>query len=158
MNYVILNNKDYFKNKINIKQLKEVDINEEERVDAVFGEITTKILENEDTKSRGRDPIFRNEWLLKDRGVSFMVFKVDRSILYNENEELIEKMFGLFSKDNFFTELWSLNIEDSYNQLDCFLILYNKNFGWQQIISSYNEDEKKDHFEMILKKIEEKIL
>lgn len=158
MNYVILNNKDYFKNKVNIKQLKEVGIDEEERVDAIFGEITTKILENEDTESGRRDPIFRNEWLLKDRGISFMVFKVDRSILYNENEELIEKMFRLFSKDDFFIELWSLNIEDSYNQLDCFLILYNKNFGWQQIISSYDKDEKKDHFEMILKKIKEKIL
>ena len=156
MNYIILNNKEFFKDKINIKKLKEVSLDGEERVDAIFGEITTELLENRISESETRDSIFRNEWLLKDRGITFMVFKTDRSILYNENDELIEEMFGLFSKDDFFIELWSLNIEDSYNQLDSYLIIYNKNFGWQQIISSY--EEKQDHFTMILKKIEEKIL
>ena len=157
MNYIILNNKEFFKDKINIKKLKEVSLDGEERVDAIFGEITTELLENRISESETRDSIFRNEWLLKDRGITFMVFKTDRSILYNENNELIEEMFGLFSKNDFFIELWSLNIENSYNQLDSYLIIYNKNLGWQQIISSYNEDEK-DHFKMILKKIEEKIL
>lgn len=156
MNYIILNNKDFFKDKINIEKLKEVDLNGEERVDAVFGEITAELLEDIISESESGNPILRNEWLLKNRGIAFMVFKTDRSILYNENDELIEKMFGLFSKDDFFIELWSLNIEDSYNQLDSYLIIYNKNFGWQQIISSYKEEQ--DHFEMILKKIEEKIL
>ena len=156
MNYIILNNKDFFKDKINIGKLKEVDLNGEERVDAIFGEITTELLEDIISESESGNPILRNKWLLKDRGIAFMVFKTDRSILYNENDELIEKMFGLFSKDDFFIELWSLNIEDSYNQLDSYLIIYNKNFGWQQIISSY--EEKQDHFTMILKKIEEKIL
>lgn len=159
MNYVILNNRDYFKNKIILKQLKEVDINGEERVDAIFGEITKSILENEDWESNGGDSVFREKWLLKDRGITFMVFKVDRSILYHDREELIEKMFGFFAKNDFHIELWSLNIEDSYNQLDCYLILYNKKLGWRQIISSYDEEsEKEDHFEMILKKIEKKIL
>lgn len=156
MNYIILNDKDFFKDKINIEKLKEVDLNGEERVDAIFGEITAELLEDIISESESGNPILRNKWLLKDRGIAFMVFKTDRSILYNENDELIEKMFGLFSKDDFFIELWSLNIEDSYNQLDSYLIIYNKNFGWQQIISSY--EEKQDHFEMILKKIEEKIL
>ena len=86
-----------------------------------------------------------------------MVFKTDRSILYNENDELIEEMLGLFSKDDFFIELWSLNVENSYNQLDSYLIIYNKNLGWQQIISNEVE-ESENHFEMILKKIEKKIL
>ena len=157
MNYIILNNKDFFKDKINIGKLKEVDLNGEERVDAIFGEITTELLENRVSGSETRNSIFRNEWLLKDRGITFMVFKTDRSILYNENDELIEKMFGLFSKDDFFIELWSLNIEDSYNQLDSYLIIYNKNLGWQQIISDEVE-KSENHFEMILKKIEKKIL
>lgn len=156
MNYIILNNKNYFQDRINIEKLKEVDLSGEERVDAIFGEITTELLEDIISESESGNPILRNQWLLKNRGVTFMVFKTDRSILYNENDELIEKMFGLFSKDDFFIELWSLNIEDSYNQLDSFLILYNKNLGWQQIISSYDETE--DHFKMILKKIEKKIL
>ena len=38
MNYIILNNKEFFKDKINIGKLKEVDLNGEERVDAIFGE------------------------------------------------------------------------------------------------------------------------
>lgn len=157
MNYIILNNKEFFKDKINIKKLKEVSLDGEERVDAIFGEITTELLENRISESETRDSIFRNEWLLKDRGITFMVFKTDRSILYNENDELIEEMFGLFSKDDFFIELWSLNVENSYNQLDSYLIIYNKNLGWQQIISDEVE-ESENHFEMILKKIEKKIL
>lgn len=157
MNYIILNNKEFFKDKINIKKLKEVSLDGEERVDAIFGEITTELLENRISESETRDSIFRNEWLLKDRGITFMVFKTDRSILYNENDELIEEMFGLFSKDDFFIELWSLNVENSYNQLDSYLIIYNKNLGWQQIISNEVE-ESENHFEMILKKIEKKIL
>lgn len=157
MNYIILNNKEFFKDKINIKKLKEVSLDGEERVDAIFGEITTELLENRISESETRDSIFRNEWLLKDRGITFMVFKTDRSILYNENDELIEEMFGLFSKDDFFIELWSLNVKNSYNQLDSYLIIYNKNLGWQQIISDEVE-ESENHFEMILKKIEKKIL
>lgn len=157
MNYIILNNKEFFKDKINIKKLKEVSLDGEERVDAIFGEITTELLENRVSESETRNSIFRNEWLLKDRGITFMVFKTDRSILYNENDELIEEMFGLFSKNDFFIELWSLNIENSYNQLDSYLIIYNKNLGWQQIISDEVE-ESENHFEMILKKIEKKIL
>ena len=157
MNYIILNNKDFFKDKINIGKLKEVDLNGEERVDAIFGEITTELLEDIISGSESGNPILRNKWLLKDRGIAFMVFKTDRSILYNENDELIEEMFGLFSKDDFFIELWSLNVENSYNQLDSYLIIYNKNLGWQQIISNEVE-ESENHFEMILKKIEKKIL
>lgn len=156
MNYIVLNNKDFFKNRIKVGSLKEVSVNEEERVDAIFGKITKELLEGEHSESRGGNQFFRNKWLLKDRGVSFMVFEVNRGILYDENDQLIEEMFGLFSKNDFYIELWTLNVENSYNQLDCFLIIYNKRFGFQQIISAYNK--QKDHFEMILEKIEEKIL
>lgn len=157
MNYIILNNQEYFKNKININGLKEVDIDGSDRIDAVFAEITTKILENADNNDRRGDSVLSEQWLLADGGVQFMVCKIDRSILYNEREELIEKMFGLFSKKYFYIELWNFNVEESYNQLDCFLIAYNKKFGYQEILDT---EEKKENniFESILKKIEQKIL
>lgn len=157
MNYIILNNQEYFKNKINLKNFKEVSINGSERIDAIFAEITTEILENTDNIGGNGNSVLPGQWLFADGGVQFMVCKIDRSILYNENEQLIEKLFGLFSKKYFYIELWNFNIEESYNQLECFLIAYNKNFGYQEILSD-NDSEEKDIFKIILKKIEEKIL
>lgn len=156
MNYIILNNNEYFQDKISLNNFKEVGLNESERVDAVFAEITTKILENNDNIGERRDSILPEQWLLRDGGVSFILCKVDRSILYNENEELIEKMFKLFSKEHFYIELWNFNVEESYNQLDCFLIAYNKKFGYQEILT--DDDSKEEIIKIILKKIEEKIL
>ncbi len=156
MNYIILNNNEYFQDKISLNNFKEVGLNESERVDAVFAEITTKILENNDNIGERRDSILPEQWLLRDGGVSFILCKVDRSILYNENEELIEKMFELFSKEHFYIELWNFNVEESYNQLDCFLIAYNKKFGYQEILT--DDDSKEEIIKIILKKIEEKIL
>ena len=157
MNYIILNNQEYFKNKINLKNFKEVSIDGSERIDAIFAEITTEILENTDNIGGNGNSVLPGQWLFADGGVQFMVCKIDRSILYNENEQLIEKLFGLFSKKYFYIELWNFNIEESYNQLECFLIAYNKNFGYQEILSD-NDSEEKDIFKIILKKIEEKIL
>lgn len=156
MNYVILNNYEDFKDKITLNNFKEVSVNGSERVDAVFAEITTKILEDSDNIGDGGDSILPEQWLLRDGGVSFILCKIDRSILYNENEQLIEKMFAFFSKEHFYIELWNFNVEESYNQLDCFLIAYNKKFGYQEIIT--DDNSKKDIIEIILKKIEEKIL
>lgn len=156
MNYIILNSKEYFQDKISLNNFKEVDTDGSERVDAVFAEITTKILENDDNIGGGGDPVLPEQWILRDGGVLFILCKVDRSILYNENEELIEKMFELFSKKHFYIELWNFNVEESYNQLDCFLIAYNKKFGYQEILTDDNSEEETIKF--ILKKIEEKIL
>ena len=157
MNYVILNSEEYFEDKIVLDKFQKVDINGSERVDAVFAEITSEILEDSDNDGGRGDSVLPEQWLLADGGVSFVVCKVDRSILYNENNKLIEKLFGLFSKEYFYIELWNFNVEESYNQLECFLIAYNKQFGYQEILSD-NDTEEKDILKVILKKIEKKIL
>lgn len=157
MNYIILNNENYFIDKINLKNFQQVDLNGSERVDAVFAEITTEILESSNQNNGRGDSILPEQWLLADGGVSFVVCKIDRSILYNKNNKLIEKLFGLFSKEHFYIELWNFNVEESYNQLECFLIAYNKQFGYQEILSD-NDTEEKDILKVILKKIEKKIL
>lgn len=165
MNFIILNNKKYFENKITLENFNEVDINGTERIDAVFAQITTEILESINNKSGGGDQLLPEKWLLSDGGVQFILCKIDRSILYNENEQLIEKMFRLFSKEHFFIELWNFNVEESYNQLDCFLIAYNKKFGYQEILieeyikkTNKEKSAEKDTFKIILNKIKEKIL
>lgn len=157
MNYVILNSEEYFEDKIVLDKFQKVDINGSERVDAVFAEITSEILEDSDNNGGRGDSVLPEQWLLADGGVSFVVCKVDRSILYNENNKLIEKLFGFFSKEYFYIELWNFNVEESYNQLECFLIAYNKQFGYQEILSD-NDTEEKDILKVILKKIEKKIL
>lgn len=157
MNYVILNNEEYFEDKIVLDKFQKVDINGSERIDAVFAEVTSKILEDSDNDDGRGDSVLPEQWLLADGGVSFVVCKVNRSILYNENNKLIEKLFRLFSKEYFYIELWNFNVEESYNQLECFLIAYNKQFGYQEILSD-NDTEEKDILKVILKKIEKKIL
>lgn len=157
MNYIILNDYDYFKDKIDLKNFNKVDIDGNDRIDAIFATITTEILENINNVSGRGNSILPEKWLFADGGIQFMVCKIDRSILYNENEELIEKLFGLYDKKQFFIELWNFNVEESYNQLECFLIAYNKNFGYQEILSDDNSQEK-EILKIILKKIEKKIL
>lgn len=156
MNYIILNNKEYFQGKINLKNFKEVDVNGSDRIDAVFCEITSEILERIDNNTTRRDEFFEKQWILRDPGVSFILSKIDRDILLNENTELIETLFKLFDKESFYFEIWGFNIPESYNQIDQFVIIYNKNFGY--IGDIYPKEIKKDVLEELLKNVEEKIL
>lgn len=157
MNYIILNNKEYFQDKINLKSFKEVDINGSNRIDAVFCEITSEILERIDNDETEGNRIFQEQWILRDPGVSLILSRINRDILLNENTELIETLFKLFDQESFYFEIWGFNIPESYNQIDQFVIAYNKSFGYISPIYP-TEEIKKDVLEELLENIEEKIL
>jgi hypothetical protein len=156
MNYVILNDQEYFKDKIKLHGFKEVDVDGNERVDAVFCHITREILEdiynNEDTGDR----LLPQSWLLRDAGI-FVLSKIDRDILYDENSELIEKMLGLYSKENFYIELRSYNRPESYNQLEQYIFAYQKSFGFIADILP-EKIENPNIFQCLLQNIEKKLL
>lgn len=158
MNYVILNNADAFKD-INIRGFKEVDVNGTDRVDAVFAYIDKGILESIDTDAGRGDSVLQESWLLRDGGCIFILCKIERNILYDENQALIEKLFGLFDKKLFYIELWGINEQESYNQLECYLLAYNKNLGYQEIFTQDNHQEKEtDILQTLIKKIEKNLL
>ena len=128
MNYIILNNKKLFENKIKIKGFKEVE-NDKDRCDAVFGEITIPILEELYQFPDRREEILPESWLLTDRGVSFILCKFDKNILHDETGKAIKKLLGIYSKEDFYIEVRSYNSPQSYNQIECYIFCYNKNFG-----------------------------
>lgn len=156
MNYVILNDKNIFEGKINLKGFKEVGLFGEERADAVFCHISKKLLEYIDNTTVTGDSVFPGSELLRNAGI-FVVSKIDRDILYDENTELIEKMFGLFDQESFYIEIRGYNRTETYNQIDQFIVAYKKNLGYiENLLPDTINDE--NILESILKNIEEKLL
>ena len=163
MNYVILNERDKFENQIHIHGLKEVDVNGSERVDVVFANITREILEQFDADGGGGDTVLPEQWLLSDGGVSFILCPISRDILYNENTELIEKMFRLFNKESFYIELRGYNRAQSYNQIEQYIFCYNKCFEYHRNailpdVITKEEQENNTIFEILLDCIKKEIL
>ena len=99
MNYVVLNDNEFFEN-ISLSNFKEVQLNDRNRIDAVFGSITKELLESADKDNGGRDIFFREQWLCRDSGVLFMVFRIPQDILYDGTGESIERCLGLFNPED----------------------------------------------------------
>ncbi len=154
MNYVILNYPEDFQD-IKLKNFKEVDLFGEERVDAVFCRVTKHLLETIDILTDGGDTVFPGSWLLKDAGI-FVLLKIDRDILLDDDTQFIEKTFGLLDQEGYFIELRGLNIEESYNQIEQYIIAYRKELGFVENFCP--ESTEKNSLDYILKEIEEKIL
>lgn len=159
MNYVVLNDNEYYKN-IQLSRFKEVNLDGRTRVDGVFGTITQEILDESSTDGGEGDQIFREQWLLGDRGVRFVALKVPQDILYQDSGESLEKCFGLFNPEEFWLEMGSIRIKNQRNRYEYFIIAYNKNSYNFKIIfdEKYIEKEKKEILDFVCKKIEEKIL
>ncbi len=170
MNYIILNGHDFFNDQICIDGFNEVDVNGEDRVDAVFGEFSVGLLEDSFKGRDGGVKVFREQWLLCDRGVSFVCFKIPQDLLYHENSGLIEELFGFFSKKDFHLEVWSANRKafriDDKDTWDYYLIGVNKflelPLAMDDIIGLTKDDkpdkEYNGSFDFLLNKIKEKIL
>lgn len=156
MNYIILNDREIFENQIHIDGFKEVELNGNDRVDAVFCHITKEILENINKEPERRDSILPQSWLLRDAGI-FVLSKIDRNILYDEDTELIQTMFGLFDQESFYIEIRGFNRAESYNQIDQFIIAYKKSLGYIEDLFPEKIDST-ENIQELLKYIEKKIL
>jgi len=155
MNYVILNYPEIFEDNINLRNFKKVDLFGEERADAVFGCITKELLETTDILTDGGDAIFPGSELLGNATI-FVLLKIDRDILLNEDSKLIETTLGLLDQERFFVEIRGFNIKESYNQIEQFIIAYRKELGYVENFCP--EGLYDNNIEFILKEIEEKIL
>lgn len=158
MKYIILNNKDFFEDKINLKQFEEVT-DEKDRCDAIFGEIDEEILEQLYSDEAGGDRILQNKWLLRDGGVSFILLKINKGILHDNSGKLIKKLIGLHNKESHYIEIWSDHDPKTYKEIECYLFAYNKQFGYiNNILPKKIENNDLSIFENLLKEIHENLL
>lgn len=155
MNYIVLNNNDFFKD-INIKGFKEVE-NENDRVDAVFGEITIPILEELYNFPERRDEILPGSWLLGDGGVQFILCKFDKGILHEETGKAIKKLLELYNKENFYIEIRSYHDGESYNQIECYVFAYNKSFEFLQATMPDKIEKDQDVLKTLCENIEKNL-
>lgn len=153
MNYLVLNDQEYFKDKIHFNRLKEVSLNGRARCDGVFGTISTEVLEEISRDDGARDKIFEKGGLCGSRGLEFIVFKIPKDILYTESTELISNCFGLIDASRFCTQLWSYCYKNTW---EYFLIGFNKNQGFNYIFETKIDAENNDWgIKKICEKIEE---
>jgi len=155
MNYVILNDTELFENKIQLNGFKQVDLNGQDRIDAIFCHLTKQILEDINQEPTRRDSVLQGYEFLRNPGI-FALSKIDRDILYSEDTELIETMFGLFDQESFYIEVRGFNRPESYNQIDQYIFVYNKKLGFIEDIFPDNIEE--DTLQTLLNSIEKKIL
>lgn len=152
MNYVVLNDNDFYKD-ISLKNFKEVSINDRNRIDAIFGTITEELLENGYNLDGEGDNIFREQWLCRDSGVIFMVFRFPQNILYDGTGQSLERCLGLYNPESFYAEIWSIKLEDK-EKYEYFLVVYNKNLGFKLLCEEkFVEKEENEVLNFVLEKI-----
>lgn len=158
MNYIILNNEEFFKDKINLNGFKEVE-NDEDRIDAVFGEITQEVLEQAHSDEKRRDEILSEFWVLRNLPI-FAVLKIDRGILLSKDTELVETLFGFFDKKSSYITIWGFNPEENIRDIEQYIVVYNKSLGYVEDFPPSPEisTHENGNLQFILSEIESKIL
>lgn len=156
MNYIILNDLDFYQN-INIKGFNEVSIDGRDRIDGVFGSITSEILESISNDDGNGNSILREQWLCSDSGTIFVVLKIPQDILYSGNGEFIEECFGFFNPQSFYLELGCIKLEDQ-EKYEYFIIAYKKSLGFQLIFKEAFIEKKEEEIVPFLCETIEKIL
>ena len=156
MKYIIINDFDFFKNKINIKNFSEVK-NEKDRCDAVFGTNKKKILDEFYKDPGRRDSILPNSWLLRDGGTIFILCKIETNILHDKDESFVEKLLELYDKKSFYIEIRSYNSPQINNKLESYLFAYNKKLEYQEntLPDKITDIKDKSIVELLCEKIEE---
>ena len=156
MNYVILNDFDFYNN-INIKGFKEVFIDGRDRIDGVFGSITSEILESLSDNNGDGNSILREQWLCSDSGTVFVVLKIPQDILYSNDGKFIKECFGFFNPQSFYLELGCIKLEDQ-EKYEYFIIAYKKSLGFQLIFKEAFIEKKEEEIVPFLCETIERIL
>ena len=158
MNYIVLNDNDFFKD-IHLSNFKEVSIDDRNRIDALFGSITEELLESANGDDGGRSSFFREQWLCRNSGVIFMVFRIPQNILYDKTGKSIERCLGIFNPKDVYVEMGAIKLKNKENTYEYFLIGYNKKLGFKLLLDEkFPEKSYNELLPYICKKIEEKIL
>lgn len=114
MNYILLNDEKYFKDKVKLKNFKEVSKYGRERCDGIFGTITTELLEECSKDNGRRNKFFEEGGLDGSRGCEFVVFKIPQNLLYFTDTKLIEECTRFIDENDFYTQIWSFSYQNSW--------------------------------------------
>ena len=134
-----------------------MSIDGRDRIDGVFGSITSEILESLSDNNGDGNSILREQWLCSDSGTVFVVLKIPQDILYSNDGEFIEECFGFFNPQSFYLELGCIKLEDQ-EKYEYFIIAYKKSLGFQLIFKEAFIEKKEEEIVPFLCETIEKIL
>lgn len=152
MNYIVLNDNEFYKD-INLKNFKEVSVDDRNRIDAIFGTITEELLENGNNINGEGNNFFREQWLCGDSGTIFMVLRFPQGILYDGTGQSLERCLGFFNPESVYVEIWAIKLKNK-EKYEYFLVAYNKNLGFKLLCEErFVEKEENEVLDFVLEKI-----
>ena len=177
MNYIILDDDFSWRDVINEvftpEFMQEVEIDGEQRVDCIFGDITGELQPSEHTDSRGRDRIPIIKGFLETGGIKFALLTINEDLLYQESDTFRKKLLGILGESDYWFEIrgtclqaFGLNttqfqyfilIHDSTVQ-NPFVFNFDKGLTFEKNLN--NDEENINNYELLkllLQKIKERL-
>lgn len=118
--------------------LKEVDINGDDRIDIIFGDVVKGIQSSKSGDAETRDRIFQIKELLRG-GCTLALLQISKDVLYEESDKIRKELLRIFSKDDYWFEIRSCCLQAfgvNTTAFRHFIIIYKKNLTHQVIFTS----------------------
>lgn len=177
MNYIILDDDLIWRNVINevftSEFMQEVEIDGEQRVDCIFGDITGELQSSEHTDGRGRDRIPIIKGFLETGGLKFALLTINEDLLYQESDTFRKKLLGILSESNYWFEIRGTCLQAfglDTTQFQYFILIHNdtiknpfvfnfdKGLTFKKTLNNDEEDiNNYDLLKLLLQKIKERL-
>lgn len=177
MNYIILDDDLIWKDVINevftSEFMQEVEINGEQRVDCIFGDITGELQPSEHTDGRGRDRIPIIKGFLETGGLKFALLTINEDLLYQESDTFRKKLLGILGESNYWFEIRGTCLQAfglDTTQFQYFILIHNntvknpfvfnfdKGLTFKKTLNNDEEDiNNYDLLKLLLEKIKERL-
>lgn len=177
MNYIILDDDLIWRDVINevftSEFMQEVEINGEQRVDCIFGDITGELQPSEHTDGRGRDRIPIIKGFLETGGLKFALLTINEDLLYQESDTFRKKLLGILGESNYWFEIRGTCLQAfglDTTQFQYFILIHNntiknpfvfnfdKGLTFKKTLNNDEEDiNNYDLLKLLLQKIKERL-
>jgi hypothetical protein len=177
MNYIILDDDLIWKDVINevftSEFMQEVEIDGEQRVDCIFGDITGELQPSEHTDGRGRDRIPIIKGFLETGGLKFALLTINEDLLYQESDTFRKKLLGILGESNYWFEIRGTCLQAfglDTTQFQYFILIHNntvknpfvfnfdKGLTFKKTLNNDEEDiNNYDLLKLLLEKIKERL-
>ena len=177
MNYIILDDNLIWKDVINevftSEFMQEVEIDGEQRVDCIFGDITGELQPSEHTDGRGRDRIPIIKGFLETGGLKFALLTINEDLLYQESDTFRKKLLGILGESNYWFEIRGTCLQAfglDTTQFQYFILIHNntiknpfvfnfdKGLTFKKTLNNDEEDiNNYDLLKLLLEKIKERL-
>lgn len=177
MNYIILDDDLIWRDVINevftSEFMQEVEIDGEQRVDCIFGDITGELQPSEHTDGRGRDRIPIIKGFLETGGLKFALLTINEDLLYQESDTFRKKLLGILGESNYWFEIRGTCLQAfglDTTQFQYFILIHNntiknpfvfnfdKGLTFKKTLNNDEEDiNNYDLLKLLLQKIKERL-